>query len=143
MNIPTTPGTLGRARNSQAAIVRRIVAVSALGLTVFGLGVSVASAGESETISRKGGSVSFRDKGERLVALDQRKDGLAVRAYLQEPKGSLFSVTDPRTDGSLVIPAVKDLGGVLIQENTPVRLWMCYVKFGVDVKCSNFKNART
>ena len=133
MTLSTTPGT----------IVRRLIAISALAVTLFGLSVSAASAGESETISTKGGSVSFRDKGERLVALDQRKDGLSVRAYLQIRKGSLFSVTDPRTDGALLIPAVKDLSGVLIQENTAVRLWMCYVKFGVVVRCSNYKNART
>ena len=112
-------------------------------MTLFGLSVSAASAGESETISTKGGSVAFRDKGERLVALDQRKDGLAVRAYLQTKKGSLFSVTDPHTDGALLIPAVKDLSGILIQENTPVRLWMCYTKLGVNVRCSTYKNART
>ena len=66
-----------------------------------------------------------------------------MRAYLQTKKGSLFSVTDPRTDGAFLIPAVKALSGVLIQENTPVRLWICYTKLGVNVKCSSFKNART
>ena len=68
MNILTTPGTPGRDRDSHAAIVRRAVAISALALALFGLRVSAASAGESETISTKGGPVAVRDKGERLVA---------------------------------------------------------------------------
>lgn len=143
MNVSTTPGTFSRARSSHAAVVRRLAVISALALTLFGLSVPAASAGESESISTKRGAISFRDKGERLVALDKRKDGLSIRAYLQTRNGSLLSVTDPRTDGLLVIPAVRDLSGILIQENEPVRIWMCYVKFGVDVKCSNFKTART
>ncbi len=137
MTIPTTPGMSSR------VIVRRLATIGALALTLFGFSASAASAGESETIHKKGGSVAFLDRGERLRALDTRKDGLSVRAYLGLRDGSKFSVTDPRTDGALLIPAEKSLDGALIQEGKLVWLWMCYVKFGVDVKCSKAKTAIT
>jgi hypothetical protein len=62
MTIPiTTPGAPDRARTPTAAIVRRLVAISALALTVLALGVPAASAGESEAIKTNGGKVTFKD----------------------------------------------------------------------------------
>ena len=135
MTVPTTPGLRARARV--------LAAIAALVLTVFGVAAPAASAGESETITTKRGGVAFLHKGERLRALDTRKDGLSIRAYLRTRDGSTFRVTDWRTDGRFLIPAERSLDAVLIEENKLVSLWMCYVKFGVDVKCSKAKTAIT
>ncbi len=52
-----TPGAFGRAGTPFAAIVRRLAVISALALTVCGLGASTATAGEPEDISTERGAV--------------------------------------------------------------------------------------
>src|SRR5262245_44051994 len=89
MTIPTTtPGNLGRAHiSSSATIIRRLAAIWVLALTVFGLGVSAASAGSDESITTKHGSAAFIDKGETLIANDKKKDRFSVMASLTWKEG--------------------------------------------------------
>jgi hypothetical protein len=141
MTIPTTtPGTLARARTQIATVVRRIAATGALALTVFGLSVPAASAGESEQIRTKGGEIEFEDTGDILRAVDTRRDGYAVRARLSwfDPVTRTLqtsSLTDPTSAGTwksrqLAVP-----------EGFTVRLRMCYIDNGHAVKCSNEQDA--
>jgi hypothetical protein len=136
MTIPsTTPGTLARARTPIAAMIRRLAAISALALTVFGLSVPVASAGESERIRTKGGLVEFQAHGDILRALDTRRDGYAVRARLtwfDRLDGTFHKafVTDPNSAGT---SRAKPLP---IPEGTSVHLKVCYIDNTGPVSCS-------
>jgi hypothetical protein len=135
MNIPTTPGVLGRTRTPIAGVLRRIALTGALALTVFGLSVSAASASEDEQIRTKGGEVEFEGTGDILRAIDIRRDGKSVRARLRwfDPVTRTLEtsyLTDPTSAGSwksrrLAIP-----------EGITVRLKMCYVDNGRVVRCS-------
>jgi hypothetical protein len=131
MTIPsTTPGTLGRAQTPIAAIVRRLAVIAALTLTVLGLGVPAASAGEPQQIRTHGGHAVFDDLGELLVVTDTRRDGLSVMANLTWADGSI-TATDSGPGGS------GETKNVSIREGTVVWLIMCYEVNGVTVKCSH------
>jgi hypothetical protein len=136
MTIPhTTPGMLGRVRTSKAAIFRRLATTGALALTMFGLSVSAASAGESEQIRTKGGEVEFRARGDILRAFDTRRDGYAVRARLTwlDPVDGTFHkeyVTDPNSGGDSRARRLP------IPEGITVRLKMCYIDNTGPVRCS-------
>jgi hypothetical protein len=132
MNIPsTTPGTLARAR--------RIAVISALALAVFGVSVPAASA-DNQRIRTKGGQVDFMDAGGpfgsdtvSIAAKDKRRDGYAVRAYLQWTDRDgvhTASVTDPRSSGR------GDARDLHILSGTPVLLSMCYIDNGRIKQCS-------
>ena len=136
MNIPnTTPGTLGCARTSNSAILRRLAAIFALALTAVGLSVPAASAGESERIRTDGGVVEFQASGDILRALDTRRDGYAVRAQLTwfDPQDSTLQkewVTDPNSGG------VSRARPLAVPEGITVRLKMCYIDNTGPVSCS-------
>jgi hypothetical protein len=134
MNIPsTTPGTLPR------AMIRRLAALSALALTVFGVSVPAASA-DDQRIRTNGGEVNFNDAGGpvgnnvvSISAIDKRRDGYAVRAYLQWTDRDgvhATSVTDPRSTGK------GDAKDVVILSGTAVLLSMCYIDNGHIKQCS-------
>ena len=117
--------------------LRHLAAACALSLTVFGLGVPAASAGEREQIRTKRGYVWFSDKGEFLGSLDQRRDGVGVQARLTwyTNGGAQVSVTD----GSSAAPAqTLDLS---LAEGTVVVLQMCYTDHSVILKCSDAQRA--
>jgi hypothetical protein len=136
MTIPnTTPGTLGRVRTSKAAIIRRLSAICALALAVFGLSASAASAGESERIRTKGGVAKFDASGDILRVLDTRRDGYSVRARLTwfDPTDNTLQeafLTDPNSKGR---SKAKRLA---IPEGITVRLKLCYVDNTGPVSCS-------
>ena len=140
MTIPTTtPGTLGRAHTSAATIIRRLAAIWVLALTVFGLGVSVASAGSDESITTKHGSAAFIDKGETLIANDKKKDRFSVMASLtwkEGKKGRSATVRDGNGPGN-----TPNSINLRIRERTTVHLKLCYVDNGVVFKCSNAQSA--
>jgi hypothetical protein len=116
-------------------IVRRLAAIGALTLAVSGLGVSAASAGQSEQIVTKGGIVQFRDHGEILAATDTRADGYDVRAELYWAGGRAF-VADFGFDD-----ARERHVNLAIREGTDVKLRMCYIADARPVHCSGLQNA--
>ena len=122
----TTPGTRWRA-------------IIALTLTMLGISVPGASAGESQEIDTDGGRVSFDASStfggdtQSLGVLDQRRDGWGVRAYLHwtDREGPhTASVTDPRSSGKGDARSLAIFGG------TAVLLSMCYIDEGRIVQCS-------
>jgi hypothetical protein len=138
-NATITPGTLSRARSPIAATIRRIALTGALVLTVFGLSVPAASAGESQEIDTDGGLVHFDvsdgigDSTQNLGVLDERRDGYGVRAYLHwtdRDGPHTASVTDPTSSGK------GDAKGLSILSGTAVLLSMCYIDNGRIVQCS-------
>jgi hypothetical protein len=141
MNVPTTPGTRVRVRNSNAGIVRRVVAIGALALTVFGLSVSAASAGSDETITTKRGKVQFLNYLDVLSAEDTKRDGYGIEAYL-EWNGDLYTSYESFTDDDGA--GNGSYGGAIprLREGTRVWLMMCYVnKAGERVQCSDYQRA--
>jgi hypothetical protein len=114
--------------------IATIVALAALAV-----GAPAASA-DNQRIRTKGGVVTFSDAGGpfgsdivSLSAHDKRRDGLAVRAYLQwaDRKGvHRVSVTDPRSSGKGAAKDFKILSG------TAVLLSMCYIDNGRIKQCS-------
>jgi predicted amidohydrolase len=138
MTIPfTTPGAFARAHTPIAGVLRRLAVAGALALTVFAVSASAASAGEHERIATKGGTVWFDHTGDYIGALDRRKDGYAVRAYLlwtyrHKP------YTEEVTDNTGFTPGPNDPHRAVyrqlsIPEGTTARLIMCYVPNG---RCS-------
>jgi len=120
MTLPTTtPGTLAR----------RLAAITALTLTVFGLSVSAASAGVPQQIRTHGGHAVFDDLGELLVVKDKRADGLSVMANLTWSNQTV-TVTDSGPGGG------GQTRNLSIREGTTVWLVMCYHVGGTIVKCS-------
>jgi hypothetical protein len=125
MTIPsTTPGTL-----------RRLAATGALALTVFGLSVPAASAGESEQIRTKGGKLQFQAHGDILRAHDTRRDGYSVRARAIwfDPSDRTHHkeyVTDPNSAG------VSRARPLPIPEGISVELKLCYIDNTGIVSCS-------
>jgi hypothetical protein len=120
------------------AMIRRITALSALALTLFGVSVPAASA-DDQRIRTKGGEVSFEDSGGpssdrvSIATIDKRRDGYGVRAYLQWTDRDgvhTASVTDPRSSGN---GDAKDLH---ILSGTSVLLSMCYIDTGHIKQCS-------
>jgi hypothetical protein len=135
MTIPTTPGTLGRVATPTAAIIRRLAAIFAVALAVFGVSVSAASAGSDESIKTKRGLAAFNDKGETLIADDTLADKQGVQAFLFW-NGRSVTVTDG--NGANNSPNSKSLS---IPEGTKVKLKLCYVDNGVVTKCSRAQSA--
>ncbi len=138
MMIPsTTP--LTRARNSVAAIARRLAVAGAVGLAGLAVGAPAALAGKSQTIDTKGGHIEFRDRGEVLLARDDRRDGYSVMAELSLVDGlPLYSVVDG--DGANSIP---NLGRYPLPERTNVLVRMCYLQNQwTIVKCSRWQRAQ-
>jgi hypothetical protein len=133
MTIPiTTPGAFGRAR--------RLAAVGALALTVFAISASAASAGEHERIATKGGTAWFDHSGEYIAALDRRKDGYTVRAYLLWREGDVPRVEEV-IDNTGFTPGPNDphravYRHVSVPEGTTVRLMMCYAEGDLNRRCS-------
>jgi hypothetical protein len=143
MTIPSTD-THARGQTPTAAILRRLVVIGALALTAFGLSVPAASAGESQEIDTDGGRVSFdasptsSSAPDSLGVLDERRDGYAVRAYLQWADRDgvhTASVTDPSSSGKGDARELSILGGI------PVLLSMCYIDDGRIVQCSDSQPA--
>ena len=141
MTVPsTTPGLFGRVRawisQTPRAMTRRFARASLLAAllatsTMFGLGVSSASAGSYEEIRTAGAWAKFDDLGEELIVGDIAKDGKGARAYLHWPGGNSASV---HVAGYAKPHAERDLS---IREGTKVTLTVCYTKRGVDVQCSD------
>jgi hypothetical protein len=146
MTIPfTTPGAFVRARSPIAGVLVRLAAVGALALTVFAVSASAASAGSHERILTRGGVVWFDHTGDYIGALDRRKDGYAVRAYLNWRVGEdLYEeeVTDDR--GFTPGPADPDRAvyrKLFIPEGTTVTLTMCYAEGDINRRCSQGQRA--
>jgi hypothetical protein len=144
MSIPfTTAGAFAR------ALTWRLVAVGALAVTMSAIATSPASAGSHERILTKGGVVWFDHTGDYIAALDRRKDGHAVRAYLNwaEQQGGETvlreeEVTDDR--GFTPGPADPDRAvyrKLFIPEGTTVTLTMCYAEGDINRRCSNGQRA--
>ena len=140
MTVPSsTPGVLTRARNSVAAGVRRVTMVGAVGLAGLAVGAPAASAGKSQTIDTKGGYIEFRDRGEVLLAKDDRRDGYSVSAELSlEEQLPLVDVVDG--DGANRSPNSKRYP---LDEGTNVWVRMCYLQGQWHiVDCSNWQRAQ-
>ena len=143
MTIPTTtPGAFVR-------VLRLLAVAGALAMTASAVGAATASAGSHERILTKGGVVWFDHTGDYIGALDRRKDGHAVRAYLDwwEREGDEYvhhteEVTDDRgyTNG----PPDPDLAvyrKLFIPEGTTVRLTLCYSQGTSNRRCSQPQSA--
>jgi len=115
--------------------VRRLAAISALALTVFGLGASTASASQSQNISTERGAVWFNHDGDRLYAIDTKVDGMGVQAFLTWNRTRSASVSDRGAHGP---PKPKNLD---IPEGTILELQMCYFRNSGLVKCSKPQTA--
>jgi hypothetical protein len=117
--------------------ITKITLAPALALALVAINVPAASASD-QRIRTKGGEVNFSDSafGSDTVSIsakDKRRDGLAVRAYLQWTDRSgvhTASVTDPRSSGKGAAKDVKILSG------TAVLLSMCYIDNGRVKQCS-------
>ena len=122
------------------AIGRRVALAGALALTVSALAVPAASAGEHERILTKGGAVWFDHSGEYIAALDLRKDGYSVRAYLDwDYRGAHY--TEDVTDnlGGRPGPVDPDRSvyrQISVPEHTTVTLTMCYSQGEYNRECS-------
>jgi len=139
MTIPTTPGTLGRVRTTNAAIIRRLTALWVLAVTVFGLSVSAASAGTDESITTKRGSASFNSKDEIVTANDKLEDGLGIQAFVfWKTKKGTVSATVTDGNGANNSPNTKNLR---IREGTKVKMKLCYVDDEVVQDCSRVQVA--
>lgn len=139
MTVPsTTPGVLTRTRNSVAASVRRVTVVGAVGLAALAVGAPAASAGKSQTIDTKGGHLEFRDRGEVLLARDDRRDGYSVSAELSlEEQLPLVDVVDG--DGANGSP---NSTRYPLDEGTNVWVRMCYLQDQWHiVDCSGWQRA--
>jgi hypothetical protein len=127
----------------------RIALAAACAAGLSAAGAATASAGQHERILTKGGVVWFDHSGDYIGALDRRKDGLGVRAYL--------NWRDPRT-GDLEEQYITDTRGYrpgppsprravyrslsAIPEGTEVTLTMCYVtKHNTNDPCSGEQEA--
>ena len=124
----------GRARSPIAAIARRLAVVSAVAVTVFGLGTSSAAAGQSQDISTDRGAVWFNHAGDRLYAIDTKVDGMGVQALLTWA-GRSASVLDGGASG----PPKSD--NLDLPEGMIVELKMCYFRHSGLVKCSKPQTA--
>jgi hypothetical protein len=127
MNIPTTPGTLGR----------RLSAISALVVTLLGLVAPAAFAGSDERIDVKYGYVRFDSDGDKLAAGDIWPDRRGVRARLVWFKDGARKSAKV-TDGSAGLESSKHLR---IREGTTVWLQLCYTKHGADLNCTRSQRA--
>ena len=142
MNIShTTPGTLDCARTPVAGVLRRLALVGVLTLTVLGLTVPAASAGEYEDISTKRGAVAFQPRGDTLFAIDNKRDGIGIAATIywkpdpNSPRKLSASVLDGGAGG------VAKTKRVNLREGTIVELEMCYFRHSGLIKCSKLQKA--
>jgi hypothetical protein len=117
-----------------ADIVRRVAIVGALALTVLGLSVSTASAGESEKIETKRGAVGFDEYGDEIWADDTRRDGYGIRGHLRWIEGD--RVVEAVVLNNFGAGSPVHWVDVEVPEGHIVWLWMCYVnKYNVEVRC--------
>jgi hypothetical protein len=135
--------------SSARKIAARLALAGACTAGLAGAGAGPASAGSHERILTKGGVVWFDHTGDYIGALDRRKDGYAVRAYL--------NWMDPRT-GDLKEASITDTRGYRpgspdphravyrslssIPEGTEVTLTLCYAQGEVNRRCSQSQKAR-
>ena len=144
MTIPlTTPGAFGR-------VLRLLAVTGALAVTVFAVGATTASAGEHERIVTKGGVVWFDHTGDYIAALDRRKDGYGVRAYLDWMEGHGDDVVlrqEDINDDRGFTPGPADphravYRKLFVPEGTTVELTMCYsTKGDGNRRCSQPQRA--
>jgi hypothetical protein len=133
MNVPTT---------AIAALIRRVALTSVSAVALTGLSASAAFAGQSQEIATEGGSVVFRDRGETIRALDERRDGYGVGAYLE-----WYDKEDGEYHRDHAIDATSGKGparrSFAIREGTIVGLMMCYTRNGhaVPGMCSEKQQA--
>jgi hypothetical protein len=130
---------------SLRAIGRRIALAGALAVTVSAVAVPAASAGSHERILTKGGAVWFDHSGEYIAALDIRKDGYSVRAYLDWDDGDGHH-TEAVTDNLGARPGPIDpdrsvYRHISVPEHTTVWLTMCYSQGDYNRQCSNAQRA--
>jgi hypothetical protein len=124
-----------------APAIRRAALTGASAVALSGLGATAAQAGQSQEIATEGGSVVFLDRGERVRAHDERRDGYGVGAFVlwTDDEGNFHKVKviDGRSSGG---PARRNLS---IPEHTRVGLSMCYTRNGYAVpgKCSDEQQA--
>jgi hypothetical protein len=121
---------------------RRIASACAVALALCGISAPAALAGKSQEIATGGGSVVFEHRGERVLAYDERHDGLGVAAVLvwQDKKTRHFhneSVIDHRSGGG---PARANFK---ITEGSVVSILMCHTDNGeIDPdKCTGTQKA--
>jgi hypothetical protein len=138
-----SPAMTVRHPDAGAGRLRRIALAGVLALTLFGVGVPAASASQ-QRIRTGGGEVTFvngdgaADDVESLLALDKRRDGYGVRAYLMwSDRSGLHraSVTDPESAGE------GDSTDVHVLDGTSVLLTMCYIDEGRIKRCSYSQGA--
>ena len=137
---PTTPGALPRARG-----LRRLALAGACAAAALATGAPGAEAGSHERILTKGGVVWFDHTGNYIGALDRRKDGYAVRAYLNwiqgEGEDSVLR-EEEITDTRGYRPGPPDphravFRKLFIKEGTRVELTMCYAQGDFNRRCSD------
>jgi hypothetical protein len=139
MTIPTTPGSLSRARTWIAAILA--AAAVALTGTLAATSANADSdpgthhpAGQDERIEVAGGVASFHHHGEILKVQDLRKDGLGMKACLLEV--GTHCVEDRGVGGG---PKRRNLD---IYEGAGVLLYLCYINpDGSQGDCSSMQKA--
>ena len=126
-------------RNRVAASARGVALAGAVGLAGLAVSAPVASAGRSQTIDTNGGYVEFRDKGERLIAKDDRRDGYSVSIELSLAEQlPLYDVVDG--DGANRSP---NYGRYPLDEGTNVWIRMCYLQKQWEiVDCSGWQPAQ-
>jgi hypothetical protein len=122
------------------SIARRFAVAGILALTVSALVVPAASAGSHERILTKGGAVWFDHSGEYIAALDLRKDGYSVRAYLDWDDRNGHH-TEAVTDNLGARPGPVDpdrsvYRQISVPEHTTVTLTMCYSQGDYNRQCS-------
>ena len=139
-----TSGTFAHARDSKTRSARRFAAICALALTVLGLSVPVASAGENESIKTKGGLVTFKHKDEEITAWDLKPDGIGVEAHLEwtDAAGDIHRKRVKDADGA-DIPTLGNSKDLFIREGTVVKLSLCYVGLSgpVPTNCTREQRA--
>ena len=118
--------------------MNRIIVITALAVTMFGLCVPAALAGQDEAIETDKGEVYFDHHGEWLTACDTWYDGRGVRAYLHWSSTESASVTDTSSYGGATLCEGTNLS---IPEGTTVWLQMCYTNNLIDVRCSDSQRA--
>lgn len=131
--MPTKPDALDRGR--AAVMIRRLICTITVAVAACGLSAPAASAGESETISTKRGTVTFNADTGYLFALDSRRDGLGILATLTWKNNGGETLRDAGAGG------VAESEFVNLLEGTKVKLRMCYFSDTAIVKCSKPQKA--
>ncbi|MGH8875890.1 MAG: hypothetical protein ACRD0P_00855 [Stackebrandtia sp.] len=118
---------------------RKLVLFGAAAIALTGIGTATAMAAEvagtNEQIATKRGQVYFYEDGDKIAAIDTRKDGYNIQAQL-------------KWDGAIKAQATTNGGygdeagaNPNVAEGKKVGLRMCYIKNGNRVKCSMWQHA--